>query len=97
MANELFLSREQLPPDMTRCPRCSTIHEIASSVVATPKSTGAKAALEAFLSEIGQEQVRLKCPKCGTTYETQTGVQPKHPSLAQEDIQKGQKRLSTRP
>ena len=48
-----------------------------------PKSVGAKAALDGFLAEIGQQQIRLKCPKCGTVYETQTAADPE-PEAAPE-------------
>lgn len=77
IAEEMYISNEELPLGKSRCPCCSTLHEIASSRLQMPKSTGAKAALEAFLAEVGNEQVRLKCPKCGTTYETQTAKEPK--------------------
>jgi hypothetical protein len=74
MAAEIYISEEALPPNQSRCPKCASLHSIDASRVAMPKSTGAKAALESFLAEIGNEQVRLKCPKCNTTYETQTNA-----------------------
>jgi phage FluMu protein Com len=89
------------PEGQSRCPKCRTLHDVASSRIPDRSTIPVeekvlRKVLAEFLREQGKELAvtYMRCPRCGTLYETKQGVEKEVPqgSVEKSRIEEGPSR-----